>query len=365
MGKHRRSKQNAKNLTAFSFIGIAVLVAAVLFFALKGNTFLKAPEETSDTHETVPVEVHPGQTLDGKDNNTGYVPSDIPLSDDETSSDEIIPLTEGYLEIHFIDVGQGDATLIRFVDTNLDNGDSSEAMLVDAGDNDCGTLVRNYINKQGVTELKYFVCTHPDADHIGGAASVVSNIPITSERIFAPNYKKDTKTYEKLQNEISNKWYSYIAPSFGSSYNLGLAVITFIAPTISHSETNNNSIVFRIEYGKDSFLFVGDCEEEEELELLNGSYARLLDCDVLKVGHHGSKTASGEDFIAKVTPLYSVISCGEGNTYHHPHSAALNNLRAIGSELFRTDKQGSIVATTYGNGIEWNCEPCNDWTAGE
>lgn len=284
---------------------------------------------------------------------------------EETPSSKTEKSGEGYLEVHFIDVGQGDSILAKFVDTNLENGDDSAAMLIDAGDNKSGTNVRNYIGKQGAKELLYFVCTHPDADHIGGAASVVSNVPITSEIVWGPDYTKDTKTYHNLMNEISNKSYTYEAPKIGEVYDLGLASFQFVAPTESHKDVNSNSLVMLLWYEDDSFLLVGDCEEEEELEIIEGKYKKKIAADVLKVGHHGSKTSTSEDFLKLVNPTYAVISVGEGNSYYHPHAAALNNLRSAGVELFRTDVQGSLVATTYGSGIMWNASPCNDWTVGE
>lgn len=266
--------------------------------------------------------------------------------------------SEGYLEVHFIDVGQGDASLIRFVDTNPSNGDDSAAMLVDAGDGGKGTAVRSYLKKQGVDELSYFVCTHPDADHIGGAASVVSQVPISSETVWGPDFEKDTKTYRNLMNEVFYKSYSYEEPSYGEEYSLGLAAFVFLAPTEPHDEANDNSLVLRIWYGDDSFLLVGDCELEEESEIISGDYASMLDSDVLKVGHHGSGTSSGEEFLSLVSPSFAVISCGEGNSYGHPHEAALERIFGTGAAVFRTDKQGSVVARATGKGILFDSEPC-------
>lgn len=279
------------------------------------------------------------------------------------SSDE-----SGYLEVHFIDVGQGDAVLCSWIDEDLSDGNDSEYMLVDAGDNSKGTLVRNYLSKQGVEELKYFVCTHPDADHIGGAASVISNIPISSEVVFGPSFEKDTKTYNNMMNEISSKSYSYKEPKYiRTSYELGGASFTFIAPTEKHNDVNSNSLVLMLSYSGKNVLLVGDCEEEEEDEIVSNSKinSKLIDCDVLKVGHHGSKTSSSKEFLELCTPEYAVISCGDGNDYHHPHAAALNNLREVGSKLYRTDEQGSLIATVKDSEIIWNAAPCDNWTPGE
>ena len=360
-----------------------LVLAAILAVILVGGgaycyfTYFNKPAPEVITEKTyTEKEVFPGQDeRDGKDT---LVKKDEAKENSDSTSDEPEENSheddgdggvsdaklEGSLEVHFIDVGQGDASLIIFRDTNPDNGDDSAAMLVDAGDESKGTLVRNYINKQWSGDLSYFVCSHPDADHIGGAASVVSNINITSEKVFAPDFKKDTKTYENLLNEISYKNYSYEMPELFTEYSLGLATFEFFAPAHEHSDTNNSSLVMKIWYGDESFLFTGDCGEEEEQELANGSAASLLSADVLKVGHHGSKTSTSADFLNLVSPEYAVISCGEGNSYGHPHAAALNNLREKGVSLFRTDDQGSIVAKTDEFGISWNATPCDNWTSG-
>ena len=395
MSRSSKQKQKQKKKIITILASVVVVAISIALFLFKDKLFSDKDTLPPSIPEIIGVEVNPG---DGAEQNksegdvnkdkTHDLPyymdqylggdQDNPLLEEESSTEKktennnklenetssTITNNEGYLEIHFIDVGQGDSALIKFVDTNKSNGDDSASMLVDAGDNSKGTTVRNYLNNQKVNSLTYFICTHPDADHIGGAASVVSNVPITSEIVWAPDFEKTTKTYENLMNEIFYKSYKYEVPKFGEVYKLGLASFEFVAPLEDHKDVNSNSLVFKIWYGNDSFLFVGDCEEEEEIEIINGDYRNDIDVDVLKVGHHGSKTASSEEFLDLVTPKYSIISCGEGNKYFHPHAAALNNLRAIGSELFRTDIQGSIVATTYGQGITWNASPCNDWSSG-
>ena len=371
----RSSKKKAQKVRKLVMLGVFLACLAgggyYAYFALAGK-----PEPVQNTDKTyMEKEVYPGQ-----DERKNDEPEEEPEYAEPTE-EEAEPLVQapeeglentknigdGYLEVHFIDVGQGDATLVMFVDTNLENGDDSAAMLIDAGDENSGTLVRNYVSKQWGKDLSYFVCSHPDADHIGGAASVVSGTVILSEKVFAPEFEKDTKTYENLLNEINYKNYSYEMPQLFTDYKLGLADFQFLAPSYKHSDANNSSLVLKVRYGSDSFLFVGDCEGEEELELINENNTafKYVPSEVLKVGHHGSKSSTSESFLSLVNPKYAVISCGEGNSYGHPHAEALNNLRTAGVELFRTDAQGSIVARTYGSGITWSAEACNNWTPGE
>lgn len=256
------------------------------------------------------------------------------------------------LQVHFIDVGQGDSTLIIC---------DSEAMLIDAGDNNQGTKIQNYLQKQNIKSLKYVICTHPDADHIGGMDVILYKFDC--ETIFMTDEKNDTNTYRDVIDTMRNKGYSKTLPVVGDIYTLGGAQITVLAPINPSEDSNNNSISILITHGNNKFLFSGDAEEEEESDIVNNYIS--IDADVYKVGHHGSKTASSEEFLNAISPTYAVISCGEGNSYGHPHSATLNILRSMGVKVFRTDEQGSIIATSDGVNITWNCSPSDTWQAGE
>lgn len=373
-GRHKKGRiaRKRKMLKAGSFL-LALVVLLGCFFCFYCSK--KSSSDSSPTPDLInSIDVHinyrkddPNSWLYG-DKRSHTIPPDKEEDPLSTSNTHIEPeeaeLEEGHLEVHFMDVGQGDAILVRFIDDNLENGDSSASMLIDAGDNNCGTFVRGYLKKQSIEELDYFVCTHPDEDHIGGASSVVSNVPIKSGVVWGSNYNKKTKTCEKLQKEIFNKTYKYELPEIGKEFHLGSATFMFIAPMEENSDLNSNSLVVKLWYKNNSFLFTGDCEEEEELSILNSSYADFLKSDVLKVAHHGSKTSSSLPFLSLVSPQYAVISCGEKNSYYHPHSATLNSLRSIGCNLFRTDIQGSIVAYADGTEIKWNASACNDWTPG-
>lgn len=256
------------------------------------------------------------------------------------------------MEVHFIDVGQGDATLVKA---------DGRYMLIDAGDNSQGTAVQNYLKKQGVEKLDYLVLTHTDADHIGGADVVITKFDV--ETLFIGDFEKDNKTYEELINAIEYKGLKYSTPAVGNEYELGNASFTIVAPNTTYDDPNNSSIALLLKNGEDSFLFTGDCEEEAEMDILANGLD--IDCDVYKVGHHGSKTASSKEFLKAITPTYGVISCAEGNSYGHPHAEVLNNLRSMNVKVFRTDEQGSIIAYSNGTEITWNCAPSETWQVGE
>ena len=256
------------------------------------------------------------------------------------------------LEIHYIDVGQGDATLIK-------NGTS--AMLIDAGDNDKGTKVQLYLSKQGVKTLDYVIGTHADADHIGGMDVILYKFDCKTVMVSEKN--KNTATYRDVVDTMKSKGYKNTKPVVGSTYKLGDAEFTIIAPNGTYSDTNNSSIGIILKHGKNKFLFTGDAETEAESDIVKNGVN--IDADVYQVGHHGSNTASSKALLDAVTPTYAVISCGTDNSYGHPHAETLNNLRSMGVKVFRTDEQGSIVAASDGKEIKWNCAPSETWQAGE
>lgn len=265
---------------------------------------------------------------------------------------EQMPLLPSEMKVHFIDVGQGDATLIQ-------SGDA--AMLIDAGDDTKGTLLQNYLQKQGVTKLDYLILTHPDADHIGGAPVIVTKFEV--DRVFMSNFEKDNKTYRKLIQALDDKRLSFETPAVGSRYRLGGAEVTILAPVKEYEDPNNASIALIVYNGENSFLFTGDAEEEAENDLLTQNTS--VRADVYQAGHHGSRTSSSIAFMQAVNPAYAVISCKEGNSYGHPHAQTMNRFRERGMKVFRTDEQGSIIAVSDGSEITWNCAPSESWQAGE
>ena len=256
------------------------------------------------------------------------------------------------MQVHFIDVEQGDATLVTC---------DGEAMLIDAGDNTKGTKIQSYLLKQGVKDLKYLVLTHPDADHIGAADVIITKFDI--ENVFMSDYTKDNQTYNEVIQALDNKNYKWSTPEVGSTYTLGSATFTIIAPNEKYSDPNNASIGLLLQNGNNKFLFTGDAEEEAEADILANGIS--IACDVYKAGHHGSNTSNTKALLEAATPTYVVVSCGEGNSYGHPHAEPMNNFRSMGMKLFRTDEQGSVVATTDGTEITWNCASTESWKAGE
>ena len=266
-----------------------------------------------------------------------------PTQPPQTENDK----TSNNLEVHYIDVGQGDATLIKCGD---------ESMLVDAGDESKGTTVQLYLKKQGVDHLKYVVATHPDADHIGGLDVIIYKFDCG--QILIPNCKNDTVSFDRLDQSMKAKGYTPHIVDVGERYTLGDARIEILSPSaeFTFSDVNDSSIVFRLDHGDNSFLFTGDATIPPQQALIYDPDLNI-DVDVLKVPHHGAATAYIKGFYDEVSPEYAVISCGVGNSYGHPRQEVLDDLKRRNTQVFRTDLQGTIVAFSDGKTINFNTTP--------
>lgn len=251
----------------------------------------------------------------------------------------IAPMNEGEMRVHFLDVGQGDSMLIQ-----LPNGKS---MLIDGGTRENGGNVVNYIKSAGIKKLDYIIATHPHEDHIGGLIKVVEKIPV--EKIYMPKVSHTTKTFRQfVEAVISNGNKFYRAKTGVSIYNDKVLRIDILAPVEDNYEKlNNYSAVVKIEYKTVKMLFMGDAEHESEMQIdISG-----LPAQVLKVGHHGSSSATSPEFLSEVNPVYAVISAGKNNDYGHPHRETLQLLKSKGIEILRTDEMGTIIMTTDGKSI--------------
>lgn len=262
------------------------------------------------------------------------------------------PADSKLMEVHFLDVGQGDCTLVTC---------DGHAMLIDAGDDTKGTAIQNYLQKQKVKSLDYLILTHPDADHIGGAPVIITKFEIA--KVFVSNFEKDNDTYRKLIQALDDKNLKTTTPAVESKYKLGTAEFTILAPNGTYNAPNDSSVALLLKNGKNRFLFTGDAEATAEMDILATGID--ISADVYKVGHHGSRSSTSKRFFKAVKPDYAVISCGEGNSYGHPHAETLNTLRTNGVAVYRTDEDGAIIATADGKSISFNVPASETWKAGE
>ena len=245
------------------------------------------------------------------------------------------------LEVHFIDVGQADSILLI---------NSKQSMLIDAGDSGADKVIIPYLKSLGINKLDTVVFTHPHKDHIGSGKEIIENVMV--DKVYMSGKITTTKTFEQLLDSIEAKNIELIIPKVGEKIDFGSCDITVLGPVKEYEEINDNSLVLKVKYYNTSFLFTGDIEEASEKDIINT--AANLDVDVLKVAHHGSETSSSYLFLKEVNPKFSVVTCGVNNDYNHPHKKILDRLNDVGSEIYRTDLMGTIVALSDGENITFN-----------
>jgi len=239
-------------------------------------------------------------------------------------------------QVSFVDVGQGDATIIQA---------GTHSMLIDAGTNASTITLVNNIKADGINNFDVVVGTHPHEDHLGGMDAVLNQFGTGT--FYMPAVSSDTKTFEDVLQAAHRKGLAVSTPVPGSSFTLGTATCTILAPNSqSYSDVNSYSIVLRVAYGQSTFLFTGDAQTDSEKEMLAKGYN--LKADVLKVGHHGSGTSTSPEFLKAVSPAYAVIMVGAGNDYGHPHQVTLNKLNSAGVKVYRTDLNGNITFNSDG-----------------
>lgn len=260
------------------------------------------------------------------------------------SAQSSVPAVHGQLKVHFLDVGQADSILIQTADA---------AMLVDAGTNEAGASVVSYIRSQGIETLDYVIGTHPHEDHIGGLDDVIRQLNV--KEVILPDKIHTTKTFEDVLDAVEEKDLSVTTAHQGDDYSLGDAGFTIIAPCEGKDykdELNNWSVGIRLVYGDTSFVMTGDAEKEAEADML--ASGENLQGDVWKAAHHGSSTSNTGQMLDAVQPTYAVISCGKDNSYGHPHKETLEAFEKRGIQVFRTDEQSTIVATSDGKSLTFS-----------
>ena len=260
-----------------------------------------------------------------------------------SSEREKTVMPENSIELHIIDVGQGDSILVRTESGNL---------LIDAGPGDSEEKLADYLDGLGIESFEYCIFTHPHEDHIGGADMIMRNYEV--KNVIMSGAVTDTKTFSNLLYALEESEANVIEASPDRTYKIGELEILIMGPCVvgKSRDLNNSSVIARLTYGDVRMLFTGDAESVEESDVLKEYSAYDLDCDFLKLGHHGSSTSSSEAFINAVTPAFAAISCGVDNSYGHPHRETLSMLEGNGIEYERTDKHGDIVYQCDGKNFE-------------
>ncbi len=252
-----------------------------------------------------------------------------------------ITTPDGDMSVHFLDVGQGDCSLIIMP--------SGETMLIDTSTKNQADVILEYISYYKIKKIDYLVLTHPHADHIGSAPEIISSLDIGT--VMMPDATTTTNIFEQTLNAIDDKNLEITIPKVGEEFKLGKANITILGPAKNTNDLNNMSIVLRLDYGKTSFLFTGDAEQHSESYMLSSNDVSAFKANVLKVGHHGSSTSTSSKFLSAVDPDYAVISCGKDNSYGHPHTETIKSLQKNNITYFRTDEKGNIVFSSDGKSV--------------
>lgn len=259
--------------------------------------------------------------------------------------------SQGELSVTYLDVGQGNAVLVRQED---------QTMLIDGGPRESSSFVVSYLKQQGIQKLDYVLISHFDEDHLAGAIGALYNFPV--ETLITADYETDSSIYDSYKEAVEEKGYAPIHPSLGDTFSLGSGSFRIISPvSYGHEDENQDSVGIILENGSDRFFIGGDIGLEGEKEILEAGVD--IQADVMLMNHHGSHVS--REFFQTVNPSWAVISCGAGNSYGHPRQDTVELIQEFQVPLFRTDKQGTITAVSHGQGITFDQEPCNDYTPGD
>lgn len=245
------------------------------------------------------------------------------------------------VSVSFIDVGKADSILVTCNDHNI---------LIDAGEDYKALRVSSYLKRYNIEKLDLLIATHPDNDHIGGMSSIINDFEI--ESFWCPEIDEDiisqTSAYKNMLSSLESKNIKIEYKKSGDTYILGDLEFTVLSPIKEYKDTNNSSLVIRLDYFDTSFLFTADAENETEQDLID-NYKDLLNTDVLKVSHHGSNNSSSNEFLQYVNPRYAVISVGE-NTVNLPSKACIERLEDNNIQILRTDLQGTVTINAQKDG---------------
>lgn len=267
-------------------------------------------------------------------------------------NESLVQASGGDMTVHFLDVGQGLAILVQ---------SEGQTLLYDGGPRSASSYVVSYLKEQNVSEIDYLISSHYDEDHVSGLIGCLSAFSV--DNVIGADYVHDSSLYSSFMDAVAAQGLEVQHPAVGTEYTFGSGEFTVLSPKTISKESNANSVAIKLTNGDNSFIFTGDADYNSEADMVASGID--LDCDVLSLGHHGSATSTSWDFLQATVPEFAVISCGAGNMYGHPHEETMEKLADMGIQVYRSDEQGTIVASSDGSTITWSAEPCNDYTSGD
>lgn len=265
-----------------------------------------------------------------------------------TSKKNVADPNAGKLVVRFFDIGQGDAELVTLPD--------GENILIDAGDHGAPTV--RYLKDIPVQNISIAVATHPHSDHIGEMRTALQQFSV--KEFWDSGFPRATATYQHMLDEIEQQHIPLKDVKAGETRSIGGVTLEVLHPEEGNpidDNPNNASIVIRLTYGKEKFLFAGDAEVESWEQMIS-LHRTQLEANVLKAAHHGSSNGTTAAVLDAVKPQYVVISCAKGNDYHHPHPKVMRLLQESKDRttLYRTDLEGTITMISDGNSIDVQTE---------
>ena len=269
---------------------------------------------------------------------TTYFDNKNITKDVTTNVKQTINESSSNLKIYFVDVGQADCILIN---------DNNEYGLIDAGNNEDGEKIVKYFKDLGITKFKYVFGTHAHEDHIGGMDNIIENFQI--EHFYMPDTTTTTRTFEEVLDALEEKNIAFETPEEDENLTFSDTVFKVLHVGKDKRDLNDTSIVLKLTYKNTSYLFMGDATSSVEKDILD----KDIKSDVLKVGHHGSQYSSTISFLKKVSPKYAIIEVGKNNSYNHPKEVTLKKLEDLGTKIYRTDEDGTIILTSDGENMSF------------
>lgn len=273
--------------------------------------------------------------------------ADLPWSETEVMASE----PNITMAVHFLDVGQGLSILVQSDGQNL---------LYDGGDRSHSSFVVSYLQQQQVTNIDYLISSHYDEDHVSGLIGCLNTFSVST--VIGADYVHDSSLYDSFMDAVSAKGLDVLHPQPGETFSFGTGNFTVLSPAEISENSNDNSVAIKLTNGSSHFIFTGDAEHSSETAMIHSGID--LDCDVLCIGHHGSASSTSWDFLQATVPEYAVISCGSDNQYGHPDADTMEKLSSMEISVFRTDKQGTVIALSDGSSLFWTADPCNDYSSG-